>query len=230
MMSLNPTWFSTIFGVYYFAGSFVCRAVGPRDRHLAGEPEGPVRRRHERRAHAQHRQADARVHLLLDLHRVLAAPADLDRGPARGDPVLHHALQAGLVVDGHRSSSSATSSSRSARCCRARSSATRSGSPSSRSGSCCMHYIDIYWLVMPTLYPDGVTFHWTQPLAFLGVGLVAVAFGDLAPARPPAGADARSLPGRIAAVQAAMSGHDTNATRSARSRTRSPRTRSPTAR
>ena len=22
-MSLNPTWFSTIFGVYYFAGSFV---------------------------------------------------------------------------------------------------------------------------------------------------------------------------------------------------------------
>jgi hypothetical protein len=26
LMSLNPTWFSTIFGVYFFAGSF-CRAL-----------------------------------------------------------------------------------------------------------------------------------------------------------------------------------------------------------
>jgi hypothetical protein len=40
----------------------------------------------------------------------------------------------------------------------------------------CIHYVDIYWLVMPTLYPEGVSFHWTQPVAFLGVGLVAVAF------------------------------------------------------
>ena len=39
-----------------------------------------------------------------------------------------------------------------------------------------IHYIDIYWLVMPTLYPEGFSFHWTQPVAFLGVGLVAVAF------------------------------------------------------
>ena len=43
---------------------------------------------------------------------------------------------------------------------------------------------------MPTLYPEGVSFHWTQPVAFLGVGLVAVAFARLAPARPPAGPDA----------------------------------------
>jgi len=38
-----------------------------------------------------------------------------------------------------------------------------------------IHYIDIYWLVMPTLYPDGISLHWTQPLAFIGVGLVAIA-------------------------------------------------------
>ena len=31
-----------------------------------------------------------------------------------------------------------------------------------------IHYVDIYWLVMPTLYPEGVSFHWTQPLAFVG--------------------------------------------------------------
>ena len=37
LMSLNPTWFSTIFGVYYFAGSFGARcrcwqSSPPRDR------------------------------------------------------------------------------------------------------------------------------------------------------------------------------------------------------
>ena len=35
LMSLNPTWFSTIFGVYYFAGSFVARAVAAGDHHRA---------------------------------------------------------------------------------------------------------------------------------------------------------------------------------------------------
>ena len=79
LMSLNPTWFSTIFGVYYFAGSFVsslsllaiATAAGAADRH--------VRRHDVGRAHAQHREADAGVRLLLDVHRVLAAAADLDR-------------------------------------------------------------------------------------------------------------------------------------------------------
>ena len=37
-----------------------------------------------------------------------------------------------------------------------------------RSGSCSIHYIDIYWLVMPTLYPGRRSFHWTQPVAFVG--------------------------------------------------------------
>jgi hypothetical protein len=40
-----------------------------------------------------------------------------------------------------------------------------------------VHYVDIYWLVMPTLYPEGVSLHWTQPVAFIGVGLVAIAAG-----------------------------------------------------
>jgi hypothetical protein len=38
-----------------------------------------------------------------------------------------------------------------------------------------VHYVDIYWLAMPALYKDSATFHWTQPLAFAGVGLVAIA-------------------------------------------------------
>jgi hypothetical protein len=39
-----------------------------------------------------------------------------------------------------------------------------------------VHYIDIFWLVMPTLHPEGFSLHWTNFTAFLGVGLLAVAF------------------------------------------------------
>jgi hypothetical protein len=39
-----------------------------------------------------------------------------------------------------------------------------------------VHYFDIYWLVLPTLHPDGVHLHWTAVTAFLGVGGVAIAF------------------------------------------------------
>jgi hypothetical protein len=39
-----------------------------------------------------------------------------------------------------------------------------------------VHYLDLYWLVMPTLHPEGFSFHWTSVTAFLGVGLVAIAF------------------------------------------------------
>ena len=39
-----------------------------------------------------------------------------------------------------------------------------------------MHYVDVYWLVMPTLHPEGFSFHWTSLTAFLGVGLIAIAF------------------------------------------------------
>lgn len=40
-----------------------------------------------------------------------------------------------------------------------------------------VHYIDIFWLVMPTLNVDGFAVHWTHFTAFLGVGLLAIAFG-----------------------------------------------------
>jgi hypothetical protein len=39
-----------------------------------------------------------------------------------------------------------------------------------------IHYVDVYWLVVPTLSPQNMTFHWTSLTAFLGVGLLAVAF------------------------------------------------------
>jgi len=39
-----------------------------------------------------------------------------------------------------------------------------------------IHYVDIYWMIMPTLSPDGFTFHWTALTAFAGIGLLAITF------------------------------------------------------
>jgi len=40
-----------------------------------------------------------------------------------------------------------------------------------------VHAVDIFWLVMPTLSPDSIPFHWTLIPAFVGIGGLAVAFG-----------------------------------------------------
>jgi len=38
-----------------------------------------------------------------------------------------------------------------------------------------IHYVDIYWIVMPAAGGDQLALHWTHLTAFLGVGGVAVA-------------------------------------------------------
>ncbi len=40
-----------------------------------------------------------------------------------------------------------------------------------------VHYVDLYWLIMPTLNPTEVAFHWTDATAFFGIGLLSVSFG-----------------------------------------------------
>jgi hypothetical protein len=58
-MSLSPLWFSTMFGVYYFAG-----ASSPACRwsrwSTPGHGQGQLRPARQRRALAQRRQADVR--------------------------------------------------------------------------------------------------------------------------------------------------------------------------
>nr|UXE45702.1 hypothetical protein Hi04_10k_c5202_00011 [uncultured bacterium] len=39
-----------------------------------------------------------------------------------------------------------------------------------------MHYVDLYWMTMPTFYPGGFSLPWTAVTAFLGVGGLAIAF------------------------------------------------------
>ena len=38
------------------------------------------------------------------------------------------------------------------------------------------HFIDTWWLVVPTFHPHHIHFHWTQVTALLGIGGVVVAF------------------------------------------------------
>lgn len=39
-----------------------------------------------------------------------------------------------------------------------------------------LHAVDVYWLVLPALHPDTVHFHWTTITAWLGVGGLTLAF------------------------------------------------------
>jgi hypothetical protein len=39
------------------------------------------------------------------------------------------------------------------------------------------HYVDLYWLVIPALHPEGLSAHWLDLGAFLLVGGVSLAFG-----------------------------------------------------
>lgn len=38
------------------------------------------------------------------------------------------------------------------------------------------HFLDVYWLIFPTLHPEGVFLDWTTPVALLAIGGLSVAF------------------------------------------------------
>lgn len=42
-------------------------------------------------------------------------------------------------------------------------------------GLLLMHGVDLYWLIVPALHPHGFSLHWTAPLAFVGVGALTAA-------------------------------------------------------
>ena len=88
IMSLTPHWYSTMFGVYFFAGSFVgfiafLSVVERRDA-LGGAPGHG----HQRRPSARCRQVPVRVHGVLGLHRLLAVLPHVVREHAGGDDLL----------------------------------------------------------------------------------------------------------------------------------------------
>ena len=175
IMSLNPTWFSTIFGVYYFGGSFLSAlsilAIVTWQANLKNVFGGGM--------NVEHTHSIGKLMLAftcfwtyiafsqLLLIWIAGLPEEIPfyitrfregwRGVGIALIFFHFFVPFGALL------------SRSLK---------RTPKKLAIVGIwlLCIHYVDIYWLVMPTIYPEGVSFHWTQPVAFLGVGLVAIAF------------------------------------------------------
>ena len=176
MMSLNPTWFSTIFGVYYFAGSFgaalsllaiVTYHAGRNNLFSGG-------------MNIEHTHSIGKLMLAFTAFWTYIAFSQLlliwIAGLPEETPFYITRFNPGwrgmgvFLIFGHFFVPFGALLSRSLK-----------RNPKQLAitgfGILLVNYVDIYWLVMPTLYPDGVTFHWTQPVAFIGVGGLAIAFG-----------------------------------------------------
>ena len=176
MMSLNPTWFSTIFGVYYFAGSFGAAlsvlAIVTWQANLKGLFGGGM--------NIEHTHSICKLMLAFTAFWTYIAFSQLlliwIAGLPEETPFYITRFNPGwawmgvFLIFGHFFFPFGALLSRSLK-----------RNPQQLAivaiWILLVNYIDIYWLVMPTLYPDGVTFHWTQPVAFAAVGLIAVAFG-----------------------------------------------------
>jgi hypothetical protein len=177
LMSLNPTWFSTIFGVYYFAGSFVSSLsmlavvadLARGDRSLPGEHMSP-----------EHTHNIGKLMLAFVCFWTYIAFSQLLLIWIAGLPeeipfyiTRFRREWAGLgvfLIFGHFFVPFGALLSRSLKRNPRRLALVAIW-------ILLVHYIDIYWLVMPTLHPDGFSVHWTNFTAFLGVGLIAIAFG-----------------------------------------------------
>ena len=117
-MSLEPHWFSTIYGVIFIGGSaltafaLVIPIAGVLMQHA------PVRGLVSADQLQRPREADARVRHAVGLLQLLAVPHHLVRQPARGDHLVPRAPAAAAGSGWRCSSSASTSPCRSSCCCR----------------------------------------------------------------------------------------------------------------
>jgi hypothetical protein len=176
LMSLNPTWYSTIFGVYFFAGSFLSAlsilAIVTWQANLKNLFGGGM--------NIEHTHSIGKLMLAFTCFWTYIAFSQLlliwIAGLPEETPFYIDRFKPGwawmgvVLIFFHFFVPFGALLSRSLK-----------RNPQKLSivaiWILCIHYVDIYWLVMPTLYKDGFTFHWTQPLAFAAVGLIAVAVG-----------------------------------------------------
>ena len=176
LMSLNPTWYSTIFGVYFFAGSFtaalsllaIVTDLARRSNVLGGG------------LNVEHTHNIGKLMLAficfwtyiafsqLLLIWIAGLPEEIPFYVTRFSEgwrwvgiflmIFHFFVPFGLLL-----------------------SRARKRNPKKLAAVAAfillVHFIDIFWLVMPTLHPEGFSVHWTNFTAFLGVGLLAIAFG-----------------------------------------------------
>jgi hypothetical protein len=175
LMSLNPTWFSTVFGVYYFAGSFVAALS------LLALVTGLGRARNVfgGRMTDEHTHNIGKLMLGFVCFWTYIGFSQLlliwIAGLPEETPFYITRFGAGwawigvLLIFGHFFLPFGALLSRSLK-----------RDPRKLTVVAIwilfIHYVDIFWLVMPSLHPEGFSLHWTNFTAFLGVGLLAVAF------------------------------------------------------
>jgi hypothetical protein len=176
LMSLNPLWFSTVFGVYYFAGSFVSAlsALAVITAHARGKDSvGTL-------VTPDHTHNIGKLMLAftcfwtyiafsqLLLIWIAGLPEETPFYITRFNPgwrgigismiILNFFAPFGALLsrslkrDPHKLTWVAI-------------------------WIMLAHLVDIYWLVMPTFSPEGVVVHWTTVTAFAGIGLLTIAVG-----------------------------------------------------
>jgi hypothetical protein len=176
MMSLNPTWFSTVFGVYYFGGSMVS-ALSLLAIVLAEskgkDSFGPL-------VSVEHVHNVGKLMLAFTCFWTYIAFSQLlliwIAGLPEETPFYMTRFQPGwawlgaFMIVGNFFIPFGALLSRSLK-----------RNPNKlkivATWILLVHYVDLYWVIMPTLNPTGFQFHWTDVTAFLGIGLLAVAFG-----------------------------------------------------
>jgi hypothetical protein len=175
LMSLNPIWFSTIFGVYYFAGSFwgslACIIIATtlaRGRDLWGTFVGPEHMHNLGKLlfaftcfWAYIAFSQMMLIWIANLPEEVPFFAVRMKGPWA-------AVSIALII-GHFVVPFALLLSRNIKRIPGRLSLVAVW-------ALLMHLLDIFWLVMPTLDPNKVVFHWSLPLAWVGIGGLTVAF------------------------------------------------------
>lgn len=174
MMSLDPFWFSTIFGVYYFAGSFlttisllVLVTVNARGKDLFGSYVSP-----------EHSHNLGKLMLAFTafwgyigfsqfmLIWIAGLPEEIGFYTVRMKGAW---APVGLfLIFGHFFLPFFTLLSKNLK-----------RQPRKLAivavWILIVHFVDLYWLIIPTLSPEGPTFHWTMITAWVGVGGIAVA-------------------------------------------------------
>jgi hypothetical protein len=176
LMSLNPTWFSTVFGVYFFGGSFmsalsmlaIITHLG-RGKDSVGVYVTP-----------EHTHNIGKLMLAFTCFWTYIAFSQLlliwIAGLPEETPFYITRFSPGwrgigiFMIFGHFFLPFGALLSRSLK------------RDPMKLGAVALwllliHFVDIYWLVMPTFYPEGVSFHWTTITAAVGIGLLTIAFG-----------------------------------------------------
>jgi hypothetical protein len=176
LMSLTPDWFSTIYGLYYFAGGFL-GALGLVAL-LANAPErvgqsAPLARE---RYHALGKMLLTFVLFwayIAYAQLLIVWIADLPKEITWYVPRLHGSWGVlGLVLLGGQFAVPFL-------LLLFRRVTTQPRRLAAIGGwLLLMHYLDVYWLVLPTLRPGGVVVHWLDFAAILLVGGFAVAYGS----------------------------------------------------